>query len=219
VAEIVIEVEPRPAAGSAVSRRLRREGKVPSVIYWAGKHCIPVSVVERAFVRIATSALPSQVFTLKSSDQELDGKIALVREIQQDSVSGRVVHIDFLELEKGIAIDVKVPLHFIGDAVGVKQQGGFLNIPEREIHLRCAPENIPSYIEVNVSALEINDRITAVEVALPVNVELAEEEDRTIVNVVASRAARLAEEEEAAAAGAAEAAATPAPAAAPASKK
>jgi large subunit ribosomal protein L25 len=218
VAEVIIEVESRNETGSAVGRRLRREGKVPSVVYFAGKHSSSIAISERAFVRVASASLPSQVFTLKSSDQSLDGRIALVRDIQQDSVTGKVLHVDFQELEKGKAIEVHVPIHLVGEAVGVKAQGGFLNIPEREIHIQCAPENIPSYIEVDITNLELGHRITAGEVVLPANVELAEDEDRTIVNIVASRAARVAEEAAAAPADAA-AAAAPAATAAAAPKK
>lgn len=190
--DFTIEVQPRDTFGSRVSRNLRRQGKLPVVVYSQGKAAHSGLVSNRSFVQLAESARPSQVFTLKSPDSDLDGKIALVKSIQQEGVSGAVLHVDFQMLHEGQPVGLKVPLVIKGEAPGVKLQGGVLAVNCRDLEVVCRPSSIPQEIIVDVSNLALADRVVAGDLELPEGVRLAGSPKETIANVIVARAAKVA---------------------------
>ena len=216
--EFVILVEPRDGVGSRRARHTRRDGKIPSVVYARGEAAINVAIAEKEFLKAASAARTSQVFQLKSSDKNLDGRSALVKEIQKDYVANRVLHVDIQTVRDDEEIAVRVPTRVVGEAPGVKLDGGVLTVVSHEITVRCLPKKIPSEVLVDVSELRLGDSIHAKALKLPEGVKLAGNPGETLVSVVAVR--NIIEEEEAAAAAAAaatpEGAAAAAPGAAPA---
>jgi large subunit ribosomal protein L25 len=205
-----IEVQTRNGKGTSVSRRLRKEGFIPAVAYCLGNPSAPVLLSEKEFVKTASSSLPSRVFRFKSNSSDLDGKNAIVKDIQREPVKGAVLHVDFQILTEGKAITMAIPLRFVGDPVGVKNQGGVFAATARDIILSCAPDAIPEIIEINVTKLGLGERIRACDISVPAGATLAGNPLEALASVIAGRAARTAEAEEKAGA---------APAAAPAAKK
>jgi large subunit ribosomal protein L25 len=196
VEEFCLEIEPKSESGSAASRRFRREGKIPAVVYHRINPSIGGLVNQFDFIRLAKKARSSQVFQLKSDSKELDGLEVIVKEIQRDYVKGLVLHVDFQSLRDDEAIVVSVPLILEGDAPGVKIQGGVLSQMLHESRVRCLPKSIPKSILVNVSKLEIGHSIHKGSLILPDGVELADEPTETIVTVVGTRASRMMADEE-----------------------
>lgn len=220
-----VELKKRSALGTANSKRLRAEGFVPSVVYAHDQGAVSVFLSERDFFKQAESARISTVFTLKSDEGAINGRPALVKEIQRCHMSGKLLHVDFLALSENEEVTVDVPVEFRGEAIGVKADGGILSVAAHDIAVICLPKNIPASIAVDISPLKIGQSIHASAVTLPANVKLGGDPEQTIVSVVAVRqveetpVAAAATAEGAAAAPAEGAAAPAAGAAAPAADK
>ncbi|RME58046.1 MAG: 50S ribosomal protein L25 [Candidatus Dadabacteria bacterium] len=183
--EGVIEVSKREQKGSRAARALRKKGLLPCNFYGKKVKNITGIVEERKFLEIAQRVEPSYLFLLKSTVSELNGKLALVKEVQRSAVKNKLLHIDFQVVEKGEEVSVTVPLHFTGEAVGVKAQGGVLTVSAHELEVSCPADKIPEFIEVDITNLEIGDSISAKDINLPEGVELEGEEDEVIVSVTA----------------------------------
>jgi large subunit ribosomal protein L25 len=199
VEQFTIEVTKREGKGTPESRRMRKQGLIPSVVYSKGGAATPVKVSYKEFVKVASVSRVSQVFTLKSDVPEINNRPALVKEIQRDYLKNLITHVDFQALREDEEIRVRVPIKVKGEAPGVKTDGGILTIVNREIGVRCLPRAIPGEIGVDVSTLGLNESIHARQVPLPSGVVLTDDPDETIVSVVTVRAI----EEEAPAAAAA----------------
>lgn len=229
--EFVLSIEPRTEQGSAASRRIRRSGQIPCVIYSHGKPPHQGKIVEKEFVRIGSVARSSQIFKLKSSSDALNGGLALVKDVQKDTISSRVLHVDLVTIRDDEYVRVEVPVKFVGEAHGVKNEGGILTIVFRHLLVECFPKDLPSELLVDISGLHLGESLHARAVPMPEGVRLLEDPEETVVSVVTTRvveeetaaptaaAGATAEGAAAPAAGAAgEAAAAAAPAAADAKK-
>lgn len=178
-----LKAAPREEFGSRTTRRLRREGQVPGVVYSGGTEARPFKVGERDLRTILISG--HALF-----DLEIEGSGAVpvvIKESQHHPVRGEVTHIDLVEvrLDQKIQADVVVELEGVEDAPGAKE-GGVLELIAREITVEALPTDIPEHIVVDVSAMEINDTITLSQVTAPEGSEfvLAEDaEEPTIVTL------------------------------------
>lgn len=204
MATFTLDLQSRNQVGANSAKRLRAQGFVPSVMYARGEPAVACAVPYKEFVKAAQSARISQVFTFRSSEKELDGRSAIVKDIQKDHLNGKVLHVDFQALHENEEITVRVPLQITGEAQGVKLDGGILTVSAHELEVSCLPRAIPESLLVDVSALRIGESVHAEDVKLPEGVNLAGNPLETIVSVVA---VRQTVEETAAAAPGAEAAA------------
>lgn len=187
--ERIIEIERRQEVGSAANGRIRRSGKIPAIVYQSGQESLPVVVGYEKFIRIAEVSTPSQIFTFKSDDSSLDGRKALVREIQNDYLKGKVLHIDFQSLRDDVAITIPVSIKVVGESPGVKNDGGVLTIVSHHVRVSCLPKDIPNSIPVDISSLTLNHSIHVKDITLPEGVEAVDDLDETLISVVAPRAA------------------------------
>lgn len=213
-----IEVSERVELGKGSCNRCRKQGFIPGIAYHRADKPVAVQVPYKEFTMLAKKARLSQVFTFKSASSSLNGKAAIVKEIQQDYLKGRVLHVDFQTLKDDEEITVDVPVRLVGEAPGVKLQQGILTLVTHEVSVTCLPKNIPSVIDVDIAALGLGESIHASDLKLSQGVTLSDDPHETIVSVLAPRAAE--EEKPAAAAAPAEGGAAPAAdaAAKPASK-
>ena len=207
-----IEVSERPTIGKSSANRCRKEGFIPAVAYHKAEKPLAVQVPLKEFTALASKARRSQVFTFSSSVPSLNGKAAIVKEVQQDYLKGRVIHVDFQTLKDDEEITVDVPVKLLGEAPGVKNQGGVLAVVTHEVSVTCLPKHIPSAVTVDISSLALGQSIHADQLSLGEGVSLADDASETIVSVVASRAEEESKPAEAAPAAAAPAAAAKAPA-------
>jgi large subunit ribosomal protein L25 len=202
----------RPKSGKGAARAERRAGRIPGVIYGNNQPPLTISVDDKELrQRILAGRFLTTLF-----DIDLEGKKHRVipRDFHLDPVRDFPVHVDFMRLGEGATIRVSVPLRVVGaeTAPGVKR-GGTVNIVTHTIDLECAVDNIPQYIEADISSLEISYSLHLSDIKLPTGVKPLSREDATLVTIVPPSG--YAEEQKAAAAGAA-AAAAPGAAAAPA---
>lgn len=197
-----LEVEAREGVGKGVARKLRASGKIPAVLYGGGGPGIPLALDATRLQKVLhESELGlNTLLDLKVRDHaELDGKTVMVRELQRHPVHGAFIHADLYEVDLSQKIDVEVPIHVSGKAVGV-ELGGILDQALREVEIKCLPRAIPDEIVVDVSALELGDSLHVSDLPLPEGVELVSDPELSVVSVVAPQK----EEEEAPAEAAAE---------------
>jgi large subunit ribosomal protein L25 len=145
------ELKPKRAVN-----RVRREGRVPAVIYGAKSVATAVAVPGVELLTRVRSAAKQRLIRLKSTASELDGRHVILKDIQRTAVDGKILHVDFYEVDLTKPLRVSVPLRFTGRAVGVAD-GGILQPLEREVEVECLPLEIPEAVEVDVSGLGIHD--------------------------------------------------------------
>ena len=192
---ITLPAETRDRAGKGASRALRREGRVPAVIYGGKEEPTPIHVEAKELVRL----LDTGHFMNSIVEIEVGGKKmkTLPKDVSLHPVTDRPVHADFFRLAKGAKVEVQVPVVFVNEAAspGLKK-GGVLNIVRHELELVCDAEKIPSEIEIDVEGKEVGDSIHISEVTLPEGSESAiTDRDFTIATLVAPSALKKAEEE------------------------
>ncbi|WBY15703.1 50S ribosomal protein L25/general stress protein Ctc [Erythrobacteraceae bacterium WH01K] len=188
-----LPAETRERAGKGASRALRREGRVPAVVYGGKEEPTPIHVEEKELVRqLMTGHFMNSLVSI-----EIGGK--KVRTIPKDvafhPVTDRPIHADFFRLAKGAKIDVSVPVVFINEETspGLKK-GGVLNVVRHELELVCDADKIPGEIEINVEGKEVGDSIHISEVTLPEGSESAiTDRDFTIATLVAPSALKKSE--------------------------
>jgi large subunit ribosomal protein L25 len=147
----LLEAQPRTPGTKNDARRVRRQGKVPAVVYGAGKQALPVSVDPRQVSRILHSKTGhNTVF-----DLALDGERskAMIVDWQYEPIKGALLHIDVKRIAMDQKLKVNVPITLTGEPAGVKQQGGILEQIFREVEVECLPNDIPNSVELNVSEL------------------------------------------------------------------
>jgi len=206
VEPITLEVSERSALGTSSARKFRRDGQIPCVVITRSSGPVHANLQRQEFVKAAERSLPSQIFSISSGSDRLNGKRVVVKEIQTDPVAKKVLHVDLQVLEEGGRVKIRVPLEVFGEARGVKLQGGILTVQAREVLLQAAVDRIPSKLRVDVSDLGLGKRILASDLELSEGVTLASDPKQIIANIVASRSTKLSEGEEEAAATAADAA-------------
>ena len=188
MSNFVIEVEERTAIGKNESRRLRRSGKIPAVLYGAGKRNFPVSVNPEQVEKILNSeAGANTLLDLKLKGPNTQRK-AMIRDYQTDPVKGTVVHADFIRIEMDQKLQIHVPVRVAGVAPGVKEQGGVLEIVQRTLDVSCLPADIPEMIQVDISALNLGDQVRLGDLEIAGNFEILQPADTVVVTVVLPRA-------------------------------
>ncbi|RYY72419.1 MAG: 50S ribosomal protein L25/general stress protein Ctc [Proteobacteria bacterium] len=209
---LTLPAEARERAGKGASRALRREGRVPAVIYGGKEEPQTIHVEEKELRRqLGTGHFMNSIVMIDVGGKKLR---TLPKDVAFHPVSSRPTHVDFLRLGKDATVDVSVPVVFINeeDSPGLKK-GGVLNVVRHELELVCDADVIPSEIEIDVTGLEVGDSIHISSVTLPKGSTSAiTDRDFTIATIVAPSAMRSegaadeAEDAEAAAAAAAAAA-------------
>ena len=150
----ILEAQPRTPGTKNDARRVRRAGKIPAVVYGAGKSAVPVAVDPRQVSRI----LHSETGHNSVFDLALDGERtkAMIVDWQYEPIKGSLLHIDVKRIAMDQKLKVNVPIELIGEPAGVKQQGGILEQITREVEVECLPGDIPNQIELDVSELVFN---------------------------------------------------------------
>ena len=185
--ELILEAELREERGKNRARQLRRVGQVPGVVYGGTIAPIAVRIDPRAVEKILHSeAGRNAVFTLQIPGQ---GKTpAMIKDWQYEPVKGSLLHVDFLRIALDARIKVKVPVHTSGEAKGVKQQGGVLEIVHRELEVECLPGDIPDEFKVDVSELAIAQGIRVGDLKVDNRkVRILTDPERVVVHVVPPR--------------------------------
>ncbi len=178
-----IKADPREKGSKNAARRLRRNGKIPAVLYGPKISSVALQVDKKDFSSRVAVLEGSHLVRLKSSDSSLMDKVALVKDMQFHPISGDVIHTDLYEVDLAARITVRVPLRFVGKGAGVVR-GGILQPIVREVEVECLPLDIPGFFNVDVSALDIGDSIHVEDIPMPEGVSALYESNFAVVTVV-----------------------------------
>jgi len=202
-----LEIAPREVMGKA-TKRLRKVGIIPANIFGHQEESQAVQLEAVAFDRLRRSRGATGVISLRMPGNNRV-QTALIRHVQHDPRSGKVLHVDFFRVSLHERLRVKVALHFVGEAPAVKTENGVLLHLLDALEVECLASEIPEYIEVDISSLsEIDDILHAEDIKLPANVTLITDPKEGVAKVAATRAEVAAEAAEAAPAAPAPAEAT-----------
>ena len=186
--QLTLSAETRNGAGKGASRELRRQNRVPAVIYGNKQEPELIHVEEKALIKL----LMTGHFSNSVVEIELGGKkqITIPKDVAFHPVSDRPLHVDFLRIVKGAKVDVEVPVIFVNeDASPGLKRGGVLNIVRHELELICDNDKIPDDIQIDVSGFDIGDSIHISNVKLPKGSESKiTDRDFTIATIVAPSA-------------------------------
>lgn len=182
--KISIQAEIREGAGKGSARTLRRDGKVPAVLYRAGK-AQSIQLSRKELSKLINTVAGEQVMVdLLFADG--DKKLALLKDFQVDPIGGELLHTDFFEVSLTETVRISVHVSTTGEPIGVKRDGGMLQHPIREISIECLPDKIPGKIEVDISKLEVGQSIHVSDLKLEEGVKILTDLHEVIVNVVAA---------------------------------
>jgi large subunit ribosomal protein L25 len=195
----MITVEKRSEAGKSEVRRLRREGRIPSVLYGGDKAPVAISVDEEAVRELLKQEAGGNTIFLLKLKGGSEERRAMIREIQSDPISGKFVHIDFIRITRGQKVTVSVPVELFGDSAGVRH-GGRIDFVSRELAVEVLPREMFDKFTFDITDMDIGDTIRVSDLAdqLPPSAKFLEEEDRVVANMSIPRAVveEVEEEEE-----------------------
>lgn len=191
--EVNLDVEIREDSGKNKVKKLRKMGKIPAIIYGGDLPTLPISLLAKDFKELLKKHIhENTIFFLKVKEGEKP-KPVLIQDYQISPVSNEIIHIDFIRIDMEKPVKVKVPIEFIGTAVGIKQ-GGFQDVYSREIYVEVMPKDIPEKLTLDISKLEIGDYIKAGKVPLPENCKLIENPETMIIRIGTPKALAVEEE-------------------------
>ena len=201
--EVTLVADVGRPVGKSAARKIRRDGKVPAIVYGLGSDPEPVAVPSRELQHILHGAGGAN--TLINLDMSGKNDLVLARQVVRHPVRHTLVHVDFVRVRRDQAVSAEVPVHLIGEAVGVKD-GGLLEQDTFTLSIEAKPADLPAGIEADVSHLGIGDHLTVAELKLPPGVVSTQDASDLVAHVSQPRGLELPEEAEAAEAEEAEAA-------------
>ncbi|MGH8990650.1 MAG: 50S ribosomal protein L25 [Acidimicrobiia bacterium] len=193
--EVTLVAEVRRGTGKSVARKIRREGKVPAIVYGLGTDAQPVAVPDRELQHILHG--PGGANTLINLDLAGKTELVLARQIQRHPVRHALLHVDLIRVSRDVAIAAEVPIHLVGEPVGVRD-GGVLEQVIFSLSVEAKPADIPPAIQADVSALTIGDHLSVSDLVLPRGVATTQEPEDQVAHVSQPRGLALPEEIEAA---------------------
>jgi large subunit ribosomal protein L25 len=180
---VVLTAQVREKAGKGVARGLRRDGKVPAVLYSHGKST-PIAMGTKDLTKILNTEGGEHALINLTLDGARDAKerMALIKDYQRDPISGGLIHVDLQEVALDEKVKIPVAVHITGSAAGVKE-GGILQLALRELEVECLPHCIPGYIEVEISALKMNESLHVRDIKAPAEVKILTDPEATVVTI------------------------------------
>lgn len=194
--QIDLKAQIRKTIGNGPARTLRREGKVPAVLYGPKTEPVLLSIDSKEFEQILKeSSVGSVLLNLQIQNGQTMMRSAMIKELQTHPVSGNFLHVDFYEVDMQQKITAKVPVVAKGQSKGV-ELGGLMQYLRRELDVLCLPTAIPEVIEVDITDLDIGDSIHVEDISLAGDIEIQADTNFTVVTVLAPKVEEEPVEEE-----------------------
>jgi large subunit ribosomal protein L25 len=184
---VKLEVQARDARGSADVRRLRKQGLIPGVIYGGGNDPAAISVPERTLRKALTGAggLHAILDVVVEGDGKGDARPAILKDYQQDVITGRVSHVDLHQVRLDRPIQASVVVQLVGESVGAKE-GGVLQQVTRELNVEALPMEIPEHVELDVTTLAIGESLRVADLTPIDGVTFLDDPDETVLATVSA---------------------------------
>ena len=189
-----LRAQTRVASGTRPARRLRRENRVPAVVYGRGLETISISIDSRELY----AALHTEAGFNALIDLEVEGReavLSVAREVQRDPVRRDITHLDFIKVSLDVEIEAEVALEYLGTPIGVREEAGFVETIAATVMIQALPTAIPTVIQLNIDDLDIGDTLKASDLPEIEGVTYLVDADQPLVTVLLP-AAVIAEEEE-----------------------
>lgn len=183
--EFVAEATIRTQSGKGAARQIRRNGQIPAVLYGQGTSRLiqldPKSIQHILVTQAGSTGLISLTI---QGDEQAPQRTAVIQDVQQDPLDGSLLHVDLLEVSMDKPVRVTVPVHMTGGVpIGVKRDKGVMHQSMRELHIECLPNVIPDQIDVDASALEINQGIHVRDLQAAEGIKILDDPEGMVVNV------------------------------------
>jgi len=166
-----ITAEPRGDVGKGASRRLRRSGKVPGIVYGADREVTPITLQQEDMLhKVEHEAFYSHILTLRLGK---DSEKVVLKDLQRHPFKRQLLHVDLQRISENEALVMRIPLHFIneGKCVGIKESGGVASHIVSDVEIRCLPSNLPEFIEIDMTEVKLGETIHLSDLRLPEGVE------------------------------------------------
>ncbi len=162
----------RPVKGKSAAKVLRKEGNIPAVVYGLNEPPAAIAIQAKIVARILASETGmNSVVYLQREGTDIKRHV-IIKDLQRDPVTRRLVHVDFLRVDPDHKVKVHVPIKLLGVPIGVKAQGGLLDFVHRQVVVECLPSLIPTHIDVDVSLLDIGDTLRLDQISLPSTIRI-----------------------------------------------
>jgi len=194
-----LQAEERTDQGKGASRRLRRAGKVPAILYGGGRDPRSLSLDQTALLHnLENESFYSSILTISIGKKS---QPCLLKDLQRHPARRQIIHVDLQRVLDDVEIRVRVPIHFVNEdiAYGVKQEGGVVAHLVNEIEVSCLPKNLPEYIEIDIAELKLDEMVMLSQVVVPEGVEIVDlthgdEQDQLVVAVQRIKVVEVEEE-------------------------
>ncbi|MFD1427959.1 large subunit ribosomal protein L25 [Kroppenstedtia sanguinis] len=177
----------------SVLTKLRREGRVPAVVYGKGMENELIQLEAGQVIKMLQQEGTSAIYELQYPGGK--SRQVMIRELQQDRIKDKIIHIDFNEVKLDQPFDTEIYIELTGEPIGVKE-GGVLQHQLRNVQIRCLPADLPDRLEGDITQLNIGDTLTVGELPIPDRVELLTDPEETVVSILPPRMEQSTEEEE-----------------------
>lgn len=178
----VLTVFPRTVVGKA-NQRLGAEGQIPAVLYGMGRDALAIGLDRHDFELFMSHHAAGSTLVEIQIEGEKEPVNAIIRELQTSPIKGTILHVDFMAVSLDIPISAVVSIRLINDPAGVKA-GGVLTTDKHDVNVEAKPKDIPEYLEVDVSALEVGDSLHVSDIVAPKGVTLLDDADAVIASVI-----------------------------------
>ena len=190
--QLNLTIERRDSAGTTKARALRKDGKIPGILYGHGSNPQAIAFARRALDDILHQGARTSLITLTMDGKRVD--TALLREVQVDPVSRRIVHVDLQRVSADETVQARLPVVTVGTPEGVRSFGGVMDVVLHELEVEGPANKLPDRIEIDVNELGIHQHVTAGDVALPEGFKMITPSDATVIAVEPSKTEKLLEE-------------------------
>lgn len=179
-----LTITPRAQTGRSASRRVRKANQIPAILY--GKHTSPETLAVDApeFTRLVKAVAGRALIIELQRKDKAEKALSFLQEIQRDPITDKYVHVDLREVKADETIDINVAVLIVGEAFGVKSQGGVLEISAKTLRVRCLPKDLPPVIEVDVSELKLDESIKVAGLKAIPGVEFRDLPGHSVVSVL-----------------------------------
>lgn len=182
--QIALKASLREGTGKQQAIKVRKQGQVLGIVYHRGEKSVPISLDEKELLKILRSAEGENLLiSLEIQGAKKKSRPVLIKEIQRHPVKRSVLHVDFNEISLSEKIIIEVEVVAVGEPVGVKQDGGLLEHVLREVKVQCLPVDIPKHIDVDVSALKINDAVHVKDLKVSDKVKILTDPETLLIHV------------------------------------
>jgi len=194
LSDLTLNYSLRDKTGTSASKQIRSQGRIPAVLY--GTEMNRSLSVDDKEMRILLRKAAGTSSLMRLIGESGEDELVLIKELQEDKIRDRILHIDFVEVKRGEDLQTSVPLSILGEAEGVKTQGGILEVLANDIEIRCRPSNLPSAIEIDISNLGLGENLQIKDLSEMDGVTYTSPDDTILVSCVGSASGRSGSDDE-----------------------